>query len=119
MTALKQISVIVIGAGFILAGANHFYNPELYLRIIPPVFPAHEALNYISGAAEMLLGALLFFPKARKLAAWGLILLLIAVFPANIYMALQGGMGLLSPLGAWLRLPGQFLLMAWVFWHTK
>src|SRR5438477_197211 len=63
---------------------------------------------------------ILMFPlKTRKLAAWGLILLLIAVFPANIYMALQGGGGLLSPVGAWVRLPFQFVFIAWVRWHTN
>lgn len=101
------------------SGANHFLHPAFYIRMIPPLFPAHEALNIISGAAEMLLGLLMLIPKTRKLAAWGLILLLIAVFPANIYMAFQGGLGLAGPIAAWVRLPFQFLFFAWVWWHTK
>ena len=86
--------------------------------MIPPIFPAHVAINIISGAAEILLGVLMLIPKTRKPAEWGLILLLIAVFPANIYIALEGGLNILSPTAAWVRLPFQFLFIAWVWWHT-
>jgi len=104
---------------FILAGANHFINPGFYIRMIPPVLPYPFAINYISGVAEISLGGLMLIPKTRKLAAWGLILLLLAVFPANIYMALEGGLGIATPLVSWIRLPFQFLFIAWAYWHTK
>ena len=88
---MKNISTYIIGIAFILAGANHFINPEFYLRMMPPVLPAHEMLNYVCGIAEIMLGALLFIPKTKVAAAWGLIILLIAVYPANIYMAMEAG----------------------------
>jgi len=103
---------------FVVAGMNHFVHPELYLGMIPPGLPWPEALNYISGAAEILGGLGLLMVRWRRLAGWGLIALLLAVFPANIYVAIKGSMpGLdVSPLALWLRLPFQFVFMAWVWW---
>jgi uncharacterized membrane protein len=75
---------------FVVAGANHFRSPEIYLGMMPPWLPWPEALNYISGAAEVLGGLGLLGSPVRRLAGWGLILLLIAVFPANVHVALQG-----------------------------
>jgi uncharacterized membrane protein len=103
---------------FVVAGANHFRSPEIYLGMMPPWLPWPEALNYISGAAEVLGGLGLLWSPVRRLAGWGLILLLIAVFPANVHVALQGEMpGLqVSPLTLWLRLPFQAVFIAWVWW---
>ena len=103
---------------FVVAGANHFRQPEIYLGMMPPALPWPEALNYISGAAEILGGLGLLLVCTRRLAAWGLLALLVAVFPANLHVALQGKMpGLdVSPLTLWLRLPFQFVFMAWVWW---
>jgi uncharacterized membrane protein len=103
---------------FIAAGANHFRQPEIYLGMMPPFLPWPEALNYISGAAEILGGLGLLMVRTRRLAAWGLLALLVAVFPANLHVALQGDMpGLdVSPLTLWLRLPFQAVFMAWVWW---
>ena len=70
---------------YIAAGLNHFRNAKFYLKIIPPSLPFPKWVNWISGAAEVILGILLFFPNYSSLAAWGIIALLIAVFPANIY----------------------------------
>jgi uncharacterized membrane protein len=103
---------------FITAGANHFRAPHLYLGMIPPWLPWPEALNAISGVAEVAGGLGLLFPPVRRFAGWGLIALLIAIFPANIHVALQGhmpGTGF-SPLVLWLRLPFQFLFLAVVWW---
>ena len=72
---------------FIAAGALHFLIPQLYLRIMPPYLPAHLLLVQISGAAEVLGGIGLLIPTTRQAASWGLVALLIAVMPANIYMA--------------------------------
>ncbi len=92
----------------------------MYMRIIPPQLPSPELLNNVSGAAEIVLGLLLLPKRTRKLAAKGIIALLIAVYPANIYHFLSGGAGLKVPQWALLvRLPLQFVLMAWAWWHVR
>ena len=103
---------------FTAAGANHFRTPAIYLGMMPPWLPWPEAMNAISGAAEMLGGIGLVVPRTRRLAAWGLIALLVAVFPANLHVALQGRMpGTdFSPLVLWLRLPFQVAFVAAVWW---
>jgi uncharacterized membrane protein len=101
---------------FLSAGANHFVNPEFYLRIIPPYLPAHDAINAISGASEMIIGAMFAFPQTRRLAGYLAIALLIAVFPANIYLfqhqELFPGV---PPIAHALRLPLQALFIAWAY----
>ena len=120
MKNFKTISAWLIGIGFIVAGSMHFFIPEFYLRIIPPALPAHELINIVSGVAEIILGILMFIPRFRVFAAWALIALLIAVFPANIYMALEAGKSIdASPVVAYIRLPFQFLFIWWVFQQTK
>jgi uncharacterized membrane protein len=103
---------------FIVAGANHFRLPELYLGMMPPWLPWPAGLNAIAGGAEMAGGLGLMAGVTRRLAGWGLIALLVAVFPANVHVALQGRMpGLaVAPLVLWLRLPLQAGLIAWVWW---
>jgi uncharacterized membrane protein len=87
---------------------------------MPPYLPWHLALVYISGIAELGLGALLLFQRWSVSAGWGLIALLIAVFPANIHMALLPELyTYASPLSLWLRLPLQFVLIAWAYWYTS
>jgi uncharacterized membrane protein len=117
---LKKISLYVMSLFYVIAGFNHFMNPELYLKMIPKILPSPTALNVISGALEMAFGMMLMRPEVRSLAAWCLILLLIAVFPANVSMYLEGGATFNLPDWALLlRLPLQFVLIAWAFWHTK
>src|SRR5207248_11723419 len=87
---------------------------------VPPYLPWPLALVIISGLAEMGLGALLLAPRWSALAAWGLIALLIAVFPANLHMALHPWLyPWASAALLWLRLPLQALLIAWAYWHTR
>src|ERR1700728_2650171 len=86
MKVVKTISRYIFGVLFIAAGILHFVHPEFYLKIMPPYLPYHLELVYVSGVFESLLGALLLINPVTRLAAWGLILLLIAVFPANIYL---------------------------------
>lgn len=74
---------------YVAAGINHFRNPAMYSKIIPHFLPWHKAINAVSGAAEILLGLLLFPKQTRSTAAWGLVVLLIAVFPANVQMAVD------------------------------
>jgi len=103
---------------FLVAGANHFRAPAVYLGMMPPALPWPEALNYVCGAAEMLGGLGVLIPATRRPAGWGLIVLLVAVFPANVHVALQGHMpGFdFSPLTLWLRLPFQAVFIAWAWW---
>jgi uncharacterized membrane protein len=104
------------------AGILHFVKPGAYLKIMPPFVPAHLAMVYISGACEILGGLGLLLPITRRAAAWGLAALLIAVFPANIYMltsSLQAGAATVPSLLLWARLPLQPLLIWWVLWCSR
>ncbi len=106
----------LLGALFILAGLNHFLQPRFYLAMMPDYLPAHRTLVAASGYAEIGLGALAFVRQAHQLTRWGLIALLVAVFPANLHMALHPER--FPPLLLWLRLPLQTLLIIWVWWAT-
>lgn len=115
---MRTASLYLMSTLYILAGAMHFVKPKAYLRIMPPAFPAPLLLVYLSGLAEMLLGAGLLVESLRPWAAWGVIALLMAVFPANLSMY-QRRAHFSVPSGLLLvRLPLQFVLMAWAYWHT-
>lgn len=104
---------------YILAGINHFRNSGLYLKIIPSYFPNPKLLNIISGFSEIVLGIILCIPMFSIYASWGIIALLIAVFPTHLYMYQnkKAGMGLPKWL-LLLRMPLQFVLMYWAFQYT-
>ena len=120
MKLLKQISKFVMALFYVGAGANHFINPQLYLDIMPPVVPFHRGVVAITGVAEIVLGLLIVFPRTQRIASWGLILLLIAIYPANVYMALNHRAYPDVPLTFhFFRLPMQFVLIAWAYWHTR
>jgi len=107
-----------MAALFIIAGLNHFRDPGFYLLMMPPWLPLPLELIYLSGVLEVLGGLAVLAPPLRRLAGWGLIALLIAVFPANIYAAVaqvQPPGGHVAPLLLWLRLPFQGLFIAWVY----
>lgn len=102
----------------------HFVNPGFYLKLMPKWIPLHDDMVMISGVAEIAGGIGLLIPQTRKAAAWGIILLLFAVFPANIYMALHNvaisddkpeGAGIIR----WIRLPIQILAIMWARSFTK
>ena len=104
---------------FVLAGMLHFVYPRAYERIVPPYLPAPLALVLVSGAAESAGGLGICFAGTRRVAGWGLMLLLAAVFPANVHMALhpEDVPGLDIPHWLlWARLPMQPLLVAVVWW---
>ena len=120
MHLVKTISKYLMGIFYAVAGLNHFINPALYLRIMPPYLPYHLFLVYLSGVFETGFGLLLFIPRYSRIGAWGIIALLIAVFPANIQMATHpASFPEIAPLTLWVRLPLQGVLIAWAYWHTK
>nr|WP_235728445.1 DoxX family membrane protein [Halosimplex carlsbadense] len=117
----------VMGLSYVLAGVLHFVAPETYERIVPPQFPRPRTLVYLSGIAEAGLGIGVLFERTRRRSAWGLIALLVAVFPANVYMATGDDFDLgdvpaqlRDPRDAalWARLPLQAVLVAWAWWYT-
>jgi len=115
---MKPLLRWLLALFFVVASANHFRTPEIYLGMMPPWLPAPGLMNTISGAAEIFGGIGLLIAATRRAAGWGLIALLIAVFPANLHVALQGhmpGTGF-SPLTLWLRLPFQAIFIAAVWW---
>lgn len=117
---IKYFSMIVMGVFYISIGVSHFTSPIWYVQIVPPYLPYKLELVYISGLFEILFGGMLFFRKTRFLAGWGLILLLIAVYPANIYLAQTNGAAMnTTPLIAWGRLPVQFIFVGLAYWHSK
>jgi len=120
MRWLKLLMKWLFGLFFVLAGSNHFLHPDFYVKAMPPYLPWHLVLVYLSGVFEIALGILLLIPQYTVLAAWGLIALLIAVFPANIHMALHAPLypGI-DPALLWLRLPLQGVFIAWAWWLTR
>ncbi len=120
MLTLKLVMLHLFGILFVVTGFLHFLIPNFYVNIMPPYLPWPLGLVYLSGACEIALGVLLMIPRFKVLAAWGLIALLIAVFPANLHMALNTEQyPQHSPLILWLRLPLQGLLIAWAYWFTR
>ena len=118
--SFKLITIYLMSLFYILGGIKHFTNVGWYMKIMPPYLPYHKELVCLSGAFEIILGIMLVFEKTRFSAGWGLILLLIAVFPANIYLAQTNGAAMnTSSAVAWGRLPFQAVLIALAYWHTK
>ena len=115
---------LLCGPFFVFAGVMHFVKPRFYLQMMPPWLPAHEFMNYASGAAEVIGGAMLICPepKIRRAGGWFTLLILAAVYPANIHMALNpedfpdvpGGQAALIA-----RLPFQAVFAAWVWSAMK
>jgi uncharacterized membrane protein len=111
------ITVAMVGVGVL-----HFVQPEDFVAIVPEVLPAKLALVYVSGVAEIAGGLGLILPATRRLAAWGLIALYVAVFPANINMAVNQlplGDQVLEPWQLWARLPFQLLFIGLAYWMTR
>ena len=120
MLTFKTLSRYLIGALFIGAGLNHFWNTGFYVAMMPPYLPWHELLVYASGIAEAGVGALLLFRRWQVPSAWGIIAVSVAVFPANVQMALHPELfQQFSPLGLWLRLPLQLVPVVWAWCYTR
>ena len=116
----RILSLFGLSVFFVYFGIDHFINPDFYLSIMPPAFPLHAEAVYISGFFDILGGFCVLIPSLRKLAGWGLIALLVSVYPANIYMAINPeafpeiSIGLL-----YFRLPLQFLFIYWAYSITR
>jgi uncharacterized membrane protein len=120
MKKIKLAFRYLLAIFFVLAGANHFINAGFYLQMMPPYLPWHLFLVYLSGICEIVLGIMVLIPGLTSIAGWGLIALLIAVFPANIHMALYPGLfPNISPVALWIRLPFQAVFIAWAYWSTR
>jgi uncharacterized membrane protein len=119
MIRLKKILKWIYGVLFALAGANHFLDTDFYLSIMPPYLPWHLALVYLSGVCEIALGIALLIPHLARVAAWGMIALIVAVTPANLHMAVHAELyPQFSAVGLWVRLALQIVLLAWAYWYT-
>lgn len=122
MRIFKNISLIILVLGYLFAGANHFIHPQGYLRIIPGYLPAPVLLNLLAGFAEIIFALLLIRPKTRKVASYGIILMLAAFLPVHIAMLqhspLKVGELQVTPTIAWIRLLLQPVLMLWAWWHS-
>jgi uncharacterized membrane protein len=118
----KRIGLALLAAFFVFMGVMHFVAPEGMVASVPPWLPNAALLVAVSGVFEILGGLGVLLPATRRLAGWGLIALLVAVYPANIHMALHEGPWTAQGAPAWLlwaRLPFQFLFIAWAWWATK
>jgi uncharacterized membrane protein len=123
MAIVKRVLLWIMAVFYVAAGLNHFINPQFYLPMMPGYLPWHAFLVFLSGVAEVVLGIAVLIPSVRAMAAWGLVALLIAVFPANIHIALhnvpvfgaQQGAGIWN----WVRLPMQAVLAAWALWYAR
>ncbi len=119
MAIIKTISKFVLAFFMIAAGIMHFVNPTFFLKIMPPYLPLHNELVLVSGIFEVLLGVLLLVPAYSRWAAWGIIALLIAVFPANLHVYQRQELISASSLVHLLRLPLQGVFILWAFWYTR
>lgn len=121
---VKYISILIMSVFYINVGMKHFIEPNWFLHIIPPLLsPIGLELVYLSGYYEIVFGTMLIVPMFRKMGAYFLILLLLAVYPANLYLAFydqpQQLIGISSFAASWVRLPIQFIFLGLAYWHSK
>lgn len=122
MSSTKENLRVVLAISIMVVGTLHFAVADPFVKIMPPYLPYHLELVYISGFFEILGGVGLLIPPVSRAAAWGLVLLFVAVFPANINMAvnsidLSGVPD--SDVFRWVRLPFQIPLIVWAWWYTQ
>ena len=122
MKYIKLLTIYFMSISYTYVGVKHFIDPDFFLAIMPNYLPYHLEFVYLSGIAEISFGILLFFKKTRTFAAYGLIILLVCVFPANIHLV-ESELSQ-SILGATksqtiIRLPFQILFISLAYWHSK
>ena len=121
-STFKMLCLLVLTFLYISVGVKHFTNPNFFLAIMPPYIPYHNFMVYLSGALEIVFALMMVFKKTRFYGCWGIILLLIAVFPANIYLynsEIPQKILSVTKLEALIRLPYQLPLLLFAFWHSK
>ncbi len=122
MPTIQIVALWVLALAMISIGVLHFVQPKPFVRIVPKWLPAPLALVYISGFFEIAGGVGLLIPMTQQAAAWGLVALYVAVFPANIYMLTNNiSLNPRKPIprwALWARLPFQFVFIAWAYWFT-
>lgn len=119
-TTSQRIALLLASAFFCFAGISHFTNPDFFVAIMPPYLPSPLALVHVSGVFEILGGLGVLLPKTRRVAGYGLLALLVAVYPANIHMALNPDQFPdISPAALYARLPMQFVFAAAVWWAIR
>jgi len=116
----RRYAVLGLALFFVGVGVMHFTNVDFFLAIMPPYLPLHLELVYLSGAFEILGGLGVLVARIRARVGWGLVALLIAVYPANIHMALHPEeFSDMSAVALYGRLPVQFIFIAWAYWATR
>jgi uncharacterized membrane protein len=117
---IKLIMMALLSLMFVGGGINHFLNLEFYMRLMPPYLPFHEQLIWLSGVLEIIVGVGIWIKKYRAISAWGMIGIMIAVFPANVHAYLNPQEFPEVPeLTLLLRLPMQGLFILWAWWYTR
>jgi len=120
-TYLKVVTIYTISPLYVIIGIKHFLDPDFFLAIMPPYIPLHKECVFISGFLEILFGILILFRKTRKVGSWGIIILLIAVFPANMYLyssEMTREVLQISKTKALIRMPFQIPLIIISYWHS-
>lgn len=118
-TLVRKIGLLLLVILFLLTGSNHFQDPNFYVSIMPPYLPLRYELSQITGFFEIIGAIGILFARTRRLAGCGLMLLLIAIFPANIHMALNAvNFPHYSATYLYLRLPVQLIFIIWIYWAT-
>jgi uncharacterized membrane protein len=113
----RRIALLGLAAFFLAGGIAHFLYAEFFVAIMPPYLPAHLALVHVSGVLEILGGLGVLHAATRRAAGVGLLVLVVAVFPANLHMALHPEQFAVFPSWAlYARLPLQLVILAWVWW---
>ena len=118
----KVLCLFVLSFLYLSVGVKHFTNPNFFLAIMPPYIPYHKFMVYLSGILEIVFALMMVFKKTRFYGCWGIIFLLIAVFPANIYLynsEIPQKILSITKHEALIRLPYQFPLLLFAFWHSK
>ncbi|QDX39980.1 DoxX family membrane protein [Salarchaeum sp. JOR-1] len=119
--------LFVMSAFYVVAGVAHLLWPRGFQRVVPPSLPRPRLVVYVSGVAELVLGAGVLVRRTRRVSAWGLVALLVAVFPANVHVArsdvfrdaVPSRFSWLVDVAAWARLPVQAVLVLWAWWYTR
>ena len=122
MKIIKELTILLISILYITVGLNHFIKPNFFLEIVPPIIPFKLEVVFISGFFEIILGVLVLFKKTRKLASLLIIVLLVVVFPANIYLYLSETPRLslnITKSQALFRMPFQLSLIIISYWHSR